>query len=602
MSGPFRWAVSAALALAISLSAGSGARGERRVALVIGNARYEHAAALSNTANDAKAIADLLDEVGFDVVDRRSDLGLDEFRQAVQDLASVTFNADVVVVYYSGYGLAIDGVNYLIPADAKFSTAQDSEEQAVSLDWVLVAAGGARKFSLVILDACRENPFRWASEATSAPRGAPSGLADVKLTIPNMLVASAAKVGSICSDGDGSISPFASALGKNIGQPGLDIRSALGKVRDEVLQATGFRQEPHVYGSLDAEDALLAPAKPGAAVAPSATADIDEALDYRIAQHVGSLDGWRSFLAAHGNGAHAQSARDEVDKLLLAAKSSAPAVMVLSNNNASSGATVAGEVAPPAPPAEGTAVATLPPAASEVAPPAPPATRTDLAVPRMRDWPDAKFRNAVAKKRDDLAAAQIEEAQRVAREWKPTKPATPAKSGVGADFTIPKSANETIPKSANESIAIDLPQTYQGSDRPQADRPKIVRRDSELDSALAVKEYREAAEQGDGLAQYSLGFLYYKGQGVPRDYAKAVKWWQKGAEQGTAEAQLALGLAYANGQGLPQDNTLAYMWFDLASTQGQENATASRDNLAKKMTPTQKAEAQRLAREWKPKN
>ena len=399
MSGLFRYAISAALALAISLSSGSAARAERRVALVIGNATYEHAVALSNTANDARVIGDLLEKVGFDVVNRRSDLGLDDFRQAVQDFAFLSFNADVAVVYYSGHGLAIDGVNYLIPADAKLSSVQDGEEQAVSLDWVLVAAGGARKLSLVILDACHKSPFSPTNEASSEP---PTGLVDVKLSVPNTLVAFAAKAGSVCNDGDGPNGPFASALVKYIGQPGLDIRSALEKVRDEVLRATGNRQEPYFYGSLDAENAMLVPPSPGAGVASSANADIDEVLDYRIAQHVGSIEGWRSFLTAHGSGAHAQSAREAIEKLLAAEKAPTPTVTESSNSAFSSAKAAsepvrlpprstgmevaglvayAGEVAPMAPPSKGTEVATLAFDAREVTRLARPSKMTEVATP-----------------------------------------------------------------------------------------------------------------------------------------------------------------------------------------------------------------------------
>jgi uncharacterized caspase-like protein len=111
MSALFKCIVSLALALAISLSAASSARADRRVALVIGNGKYQHAGILPNAVNDANAIADLLKKVEFDEVDQRSDLGVDGFRQAVQQFVQLSFNADVAVIYYSGYGSVIDGVN-----------------------------------------------------------------------------------------------------------------------------------------------------------------------------------------------------------------------------------------------------------------------------------------------------------------------------------------------------------------------------------------------------------------------------------------------------------------------------------------------------------
>jgi hypothetical protein len=360
MSALFKYMVSLALALAISLSA-SAARAERRVALVIGNASYKHAGILPRAVNDANAVADLLKKVGFDEVDQRSDLDVDAFRQAVQQFLQFSFNADVAVIYFSGYGSAIDGVNYLIPVDATLSSAREVEDQAISLNWVLVSAGGARKLSLVILDACRESQLPPAND--DSPGRVSSGLADVTLGVPNTLTALAAKAGSASLDGDGPNSPFVSALVRYIAQPGLDIRLALGEVRDEVLKATGNRQEPHVYGSLDGEDVALVPATPEAAAAPvelAAAARLDEDLDYRIAQRIGSLEGWRAFLAAHGTGFHAQAARAEVDKLLLAEKAPAPGDGKSSNRDTSSIATAADESAPRAPPSQRTEPATAP--------------------------------------------------------------------------------------------------------------------------------------------------------------------------------------------------------------------------------------------------
>jgi TPR repeat protein len=115
-----------------------------------------------------------------------------------------------------------------------------------------------------------------------------------------------------------------------------------------------------------------------------------------------------------------------------------------------------------------------------------------------------------------------------------------------------------------------------------------------------VKWYRKAEEQGVAEAQTNLGIAYAAGQGVPEDYAEAMKWWRKAADQNLASAQINLGISYALGQGVPKDDVLEYMWYDLAAEQGVDSAAIARDELAFKMTPAQIAEAQRLAREWKP--
>ena len=121
------------------------------------------------------------------------------------------------------------------------------------------------------------------------------------------------------------------------------------------------------------------------------------------------------------------------------------------------------------------------------------------------------------------------------------------------------------------------------------------------DYALAYKGFKTLAEQGNAVAQNSLGGMYTKGQGVLQDYAEAMEWYRKAAEQGNADAQNSLGEIYAKGQGVPQDFVQAHMWFNLAAAQGHSTAQGNRDEVTRKMTPSQIAEAQSLARQWKPK-
>jgi uncharacterized protein len=121
------------------------------------------------------------------------------------------------------------------------------------------------------------------------------------------------------------------------------------------------------------------------------------------------------------------------------------------------------------------------------------------------------------------------------------------------------------------------------------------------DYATAVRLFRLAADQGDAIAQQYLGVMYIDGEGVPQNYAEAFKWYRLAADQSIANAQLCLGSMYATGKGVTQDYVRAHMWFNLSAAQGNENAENARDNIAKRMTPAQIAEAQKLAREWQPK-
>jgi len=122
------------------------------------------------------------------------------------------------------------------------------------------------------------------------------------------------------------------------------------------------------------------------------------------------------------------------------------------------------------------------------------------------------------------------------------------------------------------------------------------------DYATALRLLRPLADQGDADAQWSIGHLYAEGGlGVPQDYQQAVLWYRKAAEQGSnAYAQTTLGRMYASGRGVPQDFVRAHMWFNLAAAKGDNVAAIYRDDIAKNMTPAQIAEAQRIAREWKP--
>jgi TPR repeat protein len=116
----------------------------------------------------------------------------------------------------------------------------------------------------------------------------------------------------------------------------------------------------------------------------------------------------------------------------------------------------------------------------------------------------------------------------------------------------------------------------------------------------AAEWYRLAANQGLASAQYNLGSLYGNGQGVPQNYTEAMKWYHLAGDQGDAKAQFNLGAMYAVGQGAPKDLVRALVWLNLSAAQGAQEAVAIRDAIKKGATPAQIAEAQKLAREWKP--
>jgi tetratricopeptide (TPR) repeat protein len=224
--------------------------GGRRVALVIGNSAYTAVGALTNPPRDADLIAATLQRTGFETVRRVSDLGREKFVEALVAFARDARQADWAVVYFAGHGIEIGGVNYLIPVDAQIETDRDVELEAVSLDQVLAAVEGARKLRLVLLDACRNNPFLSQMRTTTAIRAVARGLVPPAESASGTLVVYAAKHGQTALDDVNGNSPFAAAVAKDLPAPGVEINKLFRIVRDDVMAATGGRQEPFTYGSL----------------------------------------------------------------------------------------------------------------------------------------------------------------------------------------------------------------------------------------------------------------------------------------------------------------------------------------------------------------
>ncbi len=263
----------------------------------------------------APPIATTLKDAGFDVVDSRHDLTAADTRRALRDFADRARDADIAVVYYAGHGIEVDGGNYLIPVDAKLERDTDVYDEALSLDRVLLAIEPAKKLRLVILDACRDNPFSKNMKRTVATRAIGQGLAKIEPTSPNVLIAYSAKAGSTAADGDGKNSPFTVALSRHLTVPGLDVRRAFGFVRDDVLKTTNNRQEPFVYGSLGGEDVPLVPAPAKAAPPVAAASPQAEARrDYELALQIGNKSAINAFLAQYPDGFYASLAKLQLEK------------------------------------------------------------------------------------------------------------------------------------------------------------------------------------------------------------------------------------------------------------------------------------------------
>jgi tetratricopeptide (TPR) repeat protein len=237
------------------------ARSVRRVALVIGNAAYQNVSALKNPQRDAELVAAALQQAGFET-QTASDLGRDGMVKALREFRAKADKADWAAVYFAGHGLAAGGVSYLIPVDARLGDERDLGTETVSYDDMLRAMEGAGTVRLLVLDACRDNPFAAAIRRTASSRGVLArGLAPPPEQEPGTLILYAAKDGEPALDGEGDNSPFARAFANRIKVPGHGLLQVLAEVRDDVLAATGKRQHPYSYGSWPAQALIVVPSQ-----------------------------------------------------------------------------------------------------------------------------------------------------------------------------------------------------------------------------------------------------------------------------------------------------------------------------------------------------
>jgi uncharacterized caspase-like protein len=429
----------------LTLLTGQPALADKRVALVIGNSSYRNVAKLSNPANDAAAVAAMFKSAGFDAVESKLNLTVGELRKTLRDFGNRSRDADVAVIYYAGHGIELDGTNYLIPVDATLETDTDVLDETLSLDRVLVAVEPAKQLRLVILDACRDNPFAKSMKRTIASRAIGRGLAKVEPSSPNTMIAFAAKAGSTASDGDSKNSPFAAALVNHLTKPGLDLRKAFGFVRDDVLKATGNAQEPFVYGSLGGNDVTLVPAAPAAVAAP-VDQDASMRRDYEFADRVGTKPVWDAFIEKYPSGFYTALAKAQRDKL------GAEAARVEATNKAKAAQEEQARLA-----IEGAKAAEQTKAAEQ----AKAAEKARIAAELAKKAEEAKVAEAERAKAAALAKAAEKEGERV-------KAAEEAKAAAEAKVAAEKKAKEeklaalapSVDK-PDQALAVDLPRSLQ---------------------------------------------------------------------------------------------------------------------------------------------
>ncbi len=269
------------LLLAAMVSFPSQPAASTKVALIIGNSAYQHVPSLANPSNDADDIQQILTGIGFEVT-RLRDADYETTRRTLAKFGDQAARAEVALIYFAGHGIEFERENYLIPIDAELKDARDLTFYGTPLEVVRRAVRPARDLSLVIIDACRDNPF--LAQMSSSNRSLTRGLAQIEAQTQNELVAFSAKAGTVAQDGMGRNSPYAEALGQAFQTPGLEIGKLFRRVRDRVMAATNGQQEPALYGSLsEADFFFLPPDASGDASNPSSTAPPGSAATFEMA-------------------------------------------------------------------------------------------------------------------------------------------------------------------------------------------------------------------------------------------------------------------------------------------------------------------------------
>ncbi len=279
----------------------------RRAALVIGNSSYVHANPLPNPASDSRLVAAAAANAGFEVT-LVNDLTRAGFDEALRQFRTKADGAEVAMIYFAGHGIESSGTNWLIPTDATLKEARDLRFEAIELDGLLETLNGAQ-LRMVILDACRDNPFgtAWRNPARTVAKG----LAETEVT--DAIVMYAASGGQLATDGAGSNSPFARSLARRMVEPGLSIHRFGSVIRADVLSETAGKQSPWTNMSIDGREFFLV-----ARQSDPATGVPDRELDnyaWRLAEATNTIPQYQEYLGKFPNGMFVRSANEKIAAL-----------------------------------------------------------------------------------------------------------------------------------------------------------------------------------------------------------------------------------------------------------------------------------------------
>ncbi len=308
---------------------------------MIGNGAYAHAVTLPNPPADGKLIADTLRSAGFSVIEG-SDLDKAEMTKLLDQFTEAAYDADIALVFYAGHGLQVDGRNYLIPVDAELEKAAQLQTRTIPVEAVLAALPPDPAVGVIILDACRDNPLaRTLARALPVSRSSSigAGLAPVQANgqstnAGGLLIAYATDPGAVAYDGKDAHSPYTTALARHLATPGLEIQSALTRVRAEVSRNHRRRPAPLAQRLAGARGvhrrrshrlpSQLPPRKPpparprSSSAKPAAGADVDWTVEQKLwdeASKRNTVAHYELYLSQYPEGRFAGVARLNLDQL-----------------------------------------------------------------------------------------------------------------------------------------------------------------------------------------------------------------------------------------------------------------------------------------------
>jgi uncharacterized protein len=528
-----RWFANITVAVILVIATVPETLAANRFALVIGNGDYVNSKSLPNPVNDATDVSDVLRQLGFSVTTVLNGT-YNDIRQAIRSFNIQVQGADIGLIYFAGHGMELAGDNWLIPVDADLKTDLDVANSAISLKTIMQSVSRASGLGLVILDACRDDPFAAKIEHAKLSRSVERGFARVEPTT-NVLVAYAAKDGTTAKDGDGHNSPYTAALLRNLGRPNLEVGRMFRNIRDEVMTNSNREQEPFVYGSLSSKafylnESAAPPAATAGSQALAVPGEESEAIWSTIKQSNDS-DLFEQFLVKFPDGPHAVEARDRLAKLQVALDCDRRAKSFLDRD------------------------------------------RTRTASVAQRDESASRLATTAC----EQAALQFPGTARYAFQAGRVAEARKDYSGARRHY-------ENADRLGSAAAAFRLGLLFSESNRLPSDY------------AQARKWFEKAANQNILTAMFSLGVLYEMGRGGPQDYTKARELYTKAAEGGERRAMKNIGSLYETGRGVERDYDASMRWYKMAADLGDWNAMTSIGKLYELGLGVAKSPT--IAREW----